>query len=260
VTMPPPRARDAPPGQPGNFAPIGAGRCALCGYVGEYLRTEAPTRETHECRGCGASLRYRLQARAIAATCGDPDLSLAKLVEQPSFRGLAIYEPGIIGPFRRLLRDLPGYVNSYYWPDVEPGAERDGVRCEDLRDLTFPDESFDLVVSSDIFEHVRGPMRGFAEIFRVLRPGGHHIFTVPLTWPLPGTTEARVDYSGPEDVHLVPPEYHGSPTDPRGSLVYTDFGMDLPEQLRELGFETSTRHGYRHAITFVSWKPPQRDL
>ncbi len=98
-------------------------------------------------------------------------------------------------------------------------------------------------------------MLAFAEVLRVLRPGGHHIFTVPLRWPLPGTTGSRVDYSGSDDVFLVPPEYHGSPHDPRGSLVYTDFGMDLPEKLRELGFETATHHGYKQAVTFVSRRP-----
>jgi SAM-dependent methyltransferase len=234
---------------------VGAGRCGVCGHTGEYVRTEAPTRENHECQACRASLRYRLQASAITAAYGCPDLPLAKLLEQASFRDLVIYEPGIIGPFRSLLRGLPDYFSSYYWPDVPPGEDREGVRCEDLRSLTFSDDSLDLVISSDIFEHVRGPMPAFAEILRVLRPGGYHIFTVPLLWPLPGATQARVDYSGPEDKFLVPPEYHGSPLDPKGSLVYTDFGMDLPEELRELGFETVTHHGYRQAVTFVSRKP-----
>jgi len=234
---------------------VGAGRCDVCGTVGDFVRTDAPTRESFECRTCNASLRYRAQAAALTAAYGAPELSLAELVDVPAFRELEIYEPGIAGPLRYILRRLPRYLNSYYWPDVDPGQERDGVRCEDLRHLTFEDQSFDLVISSDILEHVRGPMDAFAETFRVLRPGGLHVFTVPMIWPLPSTTEARVDYSGPEDKHLLPPIYHGSPIDPEGSLVYTDFGMDLPEALRELGFETTTHHGYRNAITFVSRKP-----
>ena len=180
----------------------------MCGYEGEYVRFEAPLRENYLCGGCGASLRYRLQARAIAAAFGWPDVPLARLVKEPFFRELVIYEPGMIGPFRYLLMELPGYLNSYYWPDVALGEVHEGIRCEDLRSLTFADESMDLVVSSDIFEHVRGPMQGFAELFRVLRPGGCHIFTVPLLWPLPSITKSRVDYSGPEDLFLDSPEYH----------------------------------------------------
>ena len=189
-----------------------------------------------------------MQASAITAVYGMPDAPFTKLIEQKAFRELAIYEPGIIGPFRRKLAKLSGYVNSYYWPDVALGDERDGVRCEDLRQLTFADASMDLVISSDIFEHVRGPMTAFAELYRVLRPGGFHVFTVPLLWPLPSATKPRVDWSGDDDVFLLPARYHSSPHDPKGSLVYTDFGMDLPEQLRELGFETATHHGYRQAI------------
>lgn len=235
---------------------VNTGRCRLCGHVGDYAtRVGAPTRETYECAACAASLRYRQQAAAIAASFGRPDATLNELVTDVSFRTMTIFEPGIVGPFRRVLRDLPGYLNSYFWPDVEPGAQHDGVVCEDLRSLTLADESWDLAISSDIFEHIRGPMTAFAELFRVLKPGGAHVFTVPMRWPLPGTTVDRVDYSGQEDVLLLPAEYHGSPVDPNGSLVYTDFGMDLPERLNELGFETSTHHGYRNAITFVSRKP-----
>ena len=237
------------------FGVIGSGRCGFCGHTGEFVVAELPPLEPHDCEACGAQLRYRMQARAIAAAYGMPDEPFTTVIKQKSFRGLAIYEPGIVGPFRRKLAKVRGYVNSYYWPDVALGDERDGVRCEDLRRLTFADASIDLVISSDIFEHVRGPMEGFAEIFRVLRPGGFHIFTVPMKWPLPRITQPRVDWSGAEDVFLLPARYHGSPRDPQGSLVYNDFGMDLPERLRELGFETATHHGYRNAVTFVSRKP-----
>jgi hypothetical protein len=102
---------------------------------------------------------------------------------------------------------------------------------------------------------VRDPLAGFAEVHRVLRPGGSHVFTVPLAWPLPGTSTKRVDTSTEEDVHLLPPRYHGSPHDPQGSLVYTDFGMDLPEVLRGVGFATVVHHGYRNAVTFVATRP-----
>ena len=47
-----------------------------------------------------------------------------------------------------------------------------GVRCENLEELTFPDESIDLHISQDVMEHVFQPKRAFAEIARTLRPGG----------------------------------------------------------------------------------------
>ena len=79
------------------------------------------------------------------------------------------------------------------------------------------------MLSSDIFEHVRKPFVGFKEVNRVLKPGGFHIFSIPLERPMPSTTVFRVDTSGPEDVFVLPEHYHSAPV---GSLVYIDFGED----------------------------------
>jgi len=244
----------------GSGGAIGASEvCSVCGSDGPFVRSDRPTRESFECSACGASLRYRHQAEVLLLLFASRERTLADLVRSPRVRGLDVYEPGISGPFRRLFRQHPSYVNSYLWRGVEPGVSQEGVRCEDLQALTFPDGSFDLVVSSDIFEHVRDPWLAFREVFRVLRPGGVHVFTVPFAWPLPSTTVRRVDTSTSEDRHLLEPVFHGSPVDPEGSLVYTDFGLDLPERLRELGFRTSVHHGYRNNLTLASARPAERD-
>jgi SAM-dependent methyltransferase len=148
-----------------------------------------------------------------------------------------VFEPGIIGPFRRVLKGKGNYLNSFYWTDVEPGGFRGGVVCEDLMNLTMVDNTFDIVITSDIFEHIRKPMNAFREICRVLKFGGRHIFTVPAQEPLRKRTCARVDTSSDEDVFLMPEVYHGSGDGGR-SLVYTDFGLDLLENLAAIGLAT----------------------
>lgn len=45
--------------------------------------------------------------------------------------------------------------------------------------LPFVDESFDLIVSVWVLEHLRHPQDTFAEIRRVLRPHGHFVFVTP---------------------------------------------------------------------------------
>lgn len=229
-----------------------SGVCAVCGWVGAFVDDRNSVRESYACGQCKASLRYRHQAEMLLA-CYSRQCSsnLAELCAEAEFAALRILEPGIIGPFRRYLRKLAGYLNCYFWDDVPRGEEKDGVRSEDLEALTFEDESFDLVITSDILEHVRQPLQALQEIHRVLAPGGHHIFTVPFPYPPLEKTRPRVDVSGPEDRHILPPVYHGSPTSPEGSLVYNDFGLDLVAQLRDIGFETSTPRALEYNITFI---------
>jgi FkbM family methyltransferase len=242
----------------GNVAPPEGfdAACAVCGQLQRFEADHRYTRESYCCTNCKAALRYQGQARCILAHLRDLGAaSLSELVRDPRFSEARIWEPGDIGPFRYFLAHLDGYVQTRYVPGALPGEVRDGVRCEDLMATTFADESFDLVVTSDVFEHVRHPELGFAEIFRVLRPGGAHVFSIPVMVPVPATTVARVDVSGPDDVFLLQPMYHVV------HLVYNDFGADLLDLLDEIGFESeivpfeSTSADASRLVTFVSVKP-----
>lgn len=51
--------------------------------------------------------------------------------------------------------------------------------CADACQLPYPENAFDLVVSFDVMEHVENDNKMAEEIFRVLKPQGHYIFTVP---------------------------------------------------------------------------------
>lgn len=240
------------------------GRCPSCGTSARFVKEQRAARETYRCPRCRASLRYQGQAKVLLELYGQGATSVRELAHDEGFRSQSIFEPGVLGPFREYFAALPDYQISDYWPDVPRGEDRNGVRCEDLMRLTFPDERFDLVITSDIFEHVRRPYVGFTEVARVLRPGGRHVFTIPIGYPLPERTVPRVSTNGEEDVPLQPPRYHSGPRDSR-HLVYTDFGADLIPRLKdETGVETSVIR-YAHAaddrgavVTFVSAKPSSR--
>lgn len=53
----------------------------------------------------------------------------------------------------------------------------------DACNLAFADESFDRIIASEVFEHVPDDAAAFAELARVLRPGGVMAVTVPAWFP-----------------------------------------------------------------------------
>jgi SAM-dependent methyltransferase len=52
----------------------------------------------------------------------------------------------------------------------------------DLHHLPFEDESFDVVFSDSVWEHLDDPRMALQEVVRVLRHGGSFVFTTPNRW------------------------------------------------------------------------------
>ncbi len=50
----------------------------------------------------------------------------------------------------------------------------------DICDMPFEDNSLDLVVATDIVEHIDNDQKAISEIYRVLKPGAHALITVPM--------------------------------------------------------------------------------
>jgi SAM-dependent methyltransferase len=178
-----------------------------------------------------------------------------------ALRAFSIYSAVANDLFDQIIgQDNDNYISSEYFPDVAPGGEKHGVICRDLERLSFGDEAFDLVLTEDVLEHVRHPEAAFKEIFRVLKPNGYHVFTIPFYFDRKTTT--RVDTKDGEDVYLLEPEYHGDTLRDR-ILVYTDFGYDLLGRLSNLGFATdilfsthhdAVRYGIADSYVFISSK------
>jgi SAM-dependent methyltransferase len=61
-------------------------------------------------------------------------------------------------------------------PFIDVAVTYDGGR------LPFADASFDMCCSHSVIEHLPDPGAAFAEIARVLRPGGHFLFKTPNLW------------------------------------------------------------------------------
>lgn len=213
------------------------GLCTICGHVGTFLRGEHRSlRESYACPVCRFTLRWRDQAGVIVDEFGRGQaLCLEQLVARGMLQDVAIYEPALRGPFVERLMELPNYTRSYFRPEEPLGKlSHDGVRNEDLTRLTFEDDSFDLIITSDVMEHLPDIDLAFAETLRILRPGGIHVFSIPNDYPFPDRTEPRVRMESGQEVHVKPARYHNA-GDGSKCLVYTDYGADVSDMIRSLG-------------------------
>lgn len=89
----------------------------------------------------------------------------AGIVSQMDFRGIAARICGV---------------------DLDPRVERnpflDEGRVADGQSVPYPDTSFDLVFADNVLEHLAKPEKVFAEVARVLKPGGLFLFKTPNKW------------------------------------------------------------------------------
>lgn len=223
------------------------GVCSVCGHRCSFRGFTDNLRESGACSMCGSFNRQRQIAHMVRSRLGMP------LVGPLQFAADArVYNTETTGAFHKQLERLvPGYVSSeYFGPEHSPGADVDGRRHEDLQRLSFADESLDLVLSSDVLEHMPDPYLAHREIFRALRPGGRHIFTVPFNTGTP-QDDVRARLTNGEIEYLAEKQFHGDPVRPdEGVLVWTVFGLESLLRLSEIGYVVSAWNLYepRHGI------------
>ena len=162
--------------------------------------------------------------------------------------------------FRKYFNGNANYVSSIYSDEHAVGSKiENNVFCQDLEKTTFLNNSFDIVITEDVLEHVRNYEKAFEEIYRILKNGGLHIFTIPFMFDR--ETLVRIDTSTDEDINILPPEYHGDGI--RGKIIaYRTFGFDLYNKLAKIGFNTmvyfstleDSNYGIYNSYVFVSRK------
>jgi SAM-dependent methyltransferase len=146
-----------------------------------------------------------------------------------------LYEMSSYGPLQRFLRKHSGEFHcSEFFEDITPGDTKFKAQCQDVQALTFDDEVFDIVTSTEVFEHVPNDLKGFAEVCRTLKRGGYFVFIVPF-YETP--TVERAIYADGKITHLLEPEYHDDPLKADGCLCYRNYGPDIVDRLLSGGFE-----------------------
>jgi hypothetical protein len=213
---------------PGGFYFYREGHCPCCENNTIFEGRDSWLRDHFRCLNCGSIPRER---------------ALMLIVDKyyPDWRDLKIHEssPSQRGASERLKMDCRNYIPTQFFPDETAGEITNGIRNEDLENQTFPDEYFDIVVTQDVMEHVYDPGKAFSEIARTLKPGGAHIFTVPLVNKHKKSEVWATKGNDGEPVFLYEPEWHGNPVNAKGSPVTMHWGYDIKDFIKnETGHET----------------------
>ncbi|MGA2186050.1 MAG: class I SAM-dependent methyltransferase [Bryobacteraceae bacterium] len=192
------------------------GYCPICESAARFEATQDWLRDWYVCMRCGTIPRQRAVVEILNLVA-------------PGWKGMTVHEssPNI----RFFAEQCSGYTYSNYFEGVPLGSREDGMLCENLESLTFPDSAFDVFITQDVLEHVFNPALAVREIARVLKPNGVHVFTTPkYKHLLQSRQRARLLKDGSVE-HLLPEEYHGNPIGDGRSLVAWDYGADLDDLL-----------------------------
>ena len=165
------------------------------------------------CANCKNNLRTMTLAAAVTGAFGFTGTLEDLCRNNPQIRKLTLIE---INPAKNLspfLQALPKHV-LHSFPEL------------DMQQMSFEDSSIDVIIHSDTLEHVPDSKAALKESMRVLKPGGHLFYTVPIV--IGRLTRNR---------RGLPPSYHGKPGVNRDDcVVQTEYGADFWGEIFEAGF------------------------
>lgn len=195
-----------------------SGYCHCCRSETEFVAYSTWFRDNYVCGRCMSLPRQR-HVQSILDTF------------YPGWEGKVIHESSPSNDF--ISRYCENYSSSQFLPEVAPGASKDGIRSENIEQLTFENGTFDIFITQDVLEHVFNPDKAVREITRVLKPGGIHLFTTPKLPKVMNTYRRAELHPDGSIAYLAEPDYHGNPVGDGRSLVTFYYGNDFEILLSE---------------------------
>jgi SAM-dependent methyltransferase len=184
--------------------------CPICGYTGVFLSVGHPPRWDARCLNCGSRERHRLLWLWVTEGGGNKLAGKRILHFAPEKIVLC------------MLRGNEGYETA----DLhQPGV----THKADITRVALPDASYDVVIANHVLEHIPDDRQAMREVFRLLRPGGVALLTVPLN------ASRQETYENPAITAPAERHAHFSAED---HVRY--YGLDFADRVAEAGFTATT--------------------
>lgn len=194
-----------------SIAYRGNGRwCPICERSSRKFRTYGiPSREDAQCIFCGALERHRFVWLYISKMTNLFDITPKRMLHVAAEQC-----------FESRLRNFLGeaYITAGL---LDPHAM---VKMDITNNIQYPDEYFDVIYCSHVFEHVQDDRKAMREFYRVLKQGGWAILLVPITTDKTFEDSSIVDPS--DRLRVFGQEDH-----------VRRYGPDYIDRLRESGFQ-----------------------
>ncbi|HKY37912.1 MAG TPA: methyltransferase domain-containing protein [Polyangiaceae bacterium] len=102
------------------------------------------------------------------------------------------------------------------------------LRQGNVYELPYDTDSFDLVVSFSMFEHLHEYRKALAEVVRVMRPGGLFLLGMPAVNKLMSTAFIAMGVTVIDDHHVTTPAEVARAFGDAGLALVAKTGLDLP--------------------------------
>jgi SAM-dependent methyltransferase len=186
------------------------------------------------CSNCQSNLRSMTLASAIMTRLEKTDEFFMNFCSNNEiFRNLRILEINGAGNLTKYLAQLPKYLFSSF------------PEC-DMQNLSYEDNSCDIIIHSDTLEHIANSNKALQECRRVLRQNGFLAYTIPI-----------IPERMTKDRDGLKPSFHGREDNNLGDyLVYREYGADFFAEIFEAGFRNINIHSivYPASIAIIANK------
>lgn len=217
------------------------GFCNLSGTATDFAITNPNLRENIIANSSRSINRYRQMVCALSLALFDhPYASLVDITLYINHKNLKVYTAEANSTFfsylKQNLRPELLFYSEYFGDKYKSGDIINGIPHQDLQATSFEDEAFDIILTTDVFEHIPDALKAEREVVRILKKNGIYCFSVPVG----GYYEkdillADLDEHG-QIRYYAEPQYHGDPVRPEeGILVFRIFSMrELKQRFEDL--------------------------